>query len=106
MRLAGGSSMGEGRVEVFYAGVWGTVCNKGWDSKDANVVCHQLGFLGGYAVTSARFGEGVGVTWMNNVNCKGIEKAIDSCPFSGWGESQCLHSYDAGVECNGTSKLG
>jgi hypothetical protein len=102
VRLLGGRSMGEGRVEVYYAGVWGTVCSKGWDNKDAEVVCRQLGFLDGTAAITPRFGKGAGVTWMNNIACKGTETELDSCAFSGWGESQCLYSTDAGVVCRGT----
>ena len=107
IRLVGGSSSREGRVEVFYAGVWGTVCNAGWGTSDANVVCRQLGFSRGTAITtSSRFGQGVGPTWMNNVNCGGGETRLHSCSFSGWGASQCRdhHSRDAGVVCSGTGQ--
>ena len=44
IRLVGGASNLEGRVEICVNATWGTVCDFYWGNVDANVACGQLGF--------------------------------------------------------------
>ena len=47
LRLANGDADGlSGRVEVCLDDFWGTVCDDGWDVRDATTVCRQLGLSG------------------------------------------------------------
>ena len=53
IRLQGGANAQEGRVEVCNENRWGSVCDDGWNTVDAQVVCRQLGFetTGMYIIT-------------------------------------------------------
>lgn len=46
VRLMDGDTPGDGRVEICIYGLWGSVCDHGWDYRDARVVCRQLGYDG------------------------------------------------------------
>ena len=100
VRLVNGSS-NAGRVEVYYNGTWGTVCDNYWDIKDAGVVCKQLGFR--YALNAyqrAHYGEGTGPIMLDNVNCLGSESSLFSCGHGGVGKHYCSHKKDASVQCD------
>ena len=103
IRLVGGSSYNEGRVEVKYNGEWGTVCDDGWDSTDAGVVCRQLGLgSSGTAYSNAYFGQGLGSILLDSVTCTGNESTLASCGHFGVGITRsCSHYEDVGVRCSG-----
>ena len=101
VRLMGGTSWA-GRVEVFYDGQWGTVCDDAWDINDANVVCRQVGFpqLATNAWSGAYYGQGSGPIWIDDVACSGSESHIYDCRHRGWGNNDCTHSRDASLQCS------
>ncbi|NXP20080.1 C163A protein, partial [Scytalopus superciliaris] len=86
VRLAGGPHRCAGRVEVWHAGTWGTVCDDTWDLRGAQVVCGYLGC--GHALSApgrARFGEGTGPIWLDGLRCVGNETHLAQCPAKPWG---------------------
>ena len=105
------SSTGNGRVEVFHDGLWGTICNDNWDFVDASVVCRQLGFnaVEDIALFSFRvFGsvDNEVPIWLDNIHCTGNETNLGLCPHLGFGIHDCSHFEDSGVYCSSKSSMG
>ncbi|NWZ60001.1 DMBT1 protein, partial [Haliaeetus albicilla] len=104
LRLVGGPGRCAGRVEVLYNGTWGTVCDDGWGSPEGRVVCQQLGCGTLLSVApGARYGEGTGQIWLDEVNCTGEERNLSECQAKPWGKHNCNHVEDASVECSESS---
>uniref|UniRef100_A0A8B9SPH4 Soluble scavenger receptor cysteine-rich domain-containing protein SSC5D n=1 Tax=Anas platyrhynchos TaxID=8839 RepID=A0A8B9SPH4_ANAPL len=91
-----------GRVEVYIDGEWGTVCDDGWSSAAAAVVCRQLGFPHVVrASKKAEFGEGTSLRiLLDDVQCSGQEKTLLECAHAEVGTHNCSHEEDAGVVCS------
>ncbi len=107
VRLQGPSSAnGTGRVEIFYRGQWGTICDDHWDINDAKVVCRQLGYK--YVARALQGGQvpsGTGQIWLDDVICTGSETSLASCSHGGWGNHNCGHNEDSGVECSSKGNI-
>ncbi len=111
MRLVGGTSNLDGRVEICLNNEWGTVCDQMWDVTDANVVCRQLGLAstcvlneymtlpGAQALSQATFGQGTGRIWLDNVQCTRKEKTLMNCTARTSRKKSCTHVDDASVRC-------
>ncbi|XP_036986717.2 lysyl oxidase homolog 3 isoform X1 [Artibeus jamaicensis] len=112
IRLSGGRSRHEGRVEVQIGGPgplrWGLICGDDWGTLEAMVVCRQLGL--GYA------NHGLQETWywdsgnitevvMSGVRCIGTELSLDQCAHHGT-HIACKRTdtrFTAGVICSETA---
>ena len=110
VRLVGGTTPLEGRVEIFLFGQWGTVCGRYsyrfhevGDLAVATVVCHQLGYPRAVGATRkyATFGAGSSPSWYSNVRCTGTEMNLTECSKSiSFLGNACFLSEDVEVVCS------
>ncbi|XP_076860600.1 antigen WC1.1-like [Brachyhypopomus gauderio] len=100
-RLTDGPHLCSGRVEVFHGNTWATVCDADFDQQDAEVVCRELGCgLPVEVLGAAAFGRGEGQMWTEELQCRGNESEIYSCPTSSTLRNNCSHDNDVGVKCS------
>nr|XP_055046947.1 scavenger receptor cysteine-rich type 1 protein M130-like [Misgurnus anguillicaudatus] len=99
IKLVGGTSPCDGRLQVLYDDHWGGVCHTGWGLDEAAVVCKELG-CGATGEPLSYVGPFVGPIWMSNIACTGNELTVRNCSFTGWGLSSCMNGLYAGVFCN------
>ncbi|XP_041368061.1 deleted in malignant brain tumors 1 protein-like isoform X2 [Gigantopelta aegis] len=101
IRLVGGPDNTSGRLEVFHNGEWGNVCDDGWDTREAQVICRMMGLpsSGSESKKQAYFGKGNQTIILDDIKCNGTETSLAQCRHSGWGSHDCTHSEDVGVIC-------
>ncbi|KAF6021348.1 hypothetical protein EB796_020348 [Bugula neritina] len=102
MRIVDGSNAATGRVEVQRNGVWGTVCNNGFDYLAARVVCAGLCFDTSFAKPYYPRAQAPTTTpassiLMDNLRCDGTEYNLLNCSHTQ--SNLCQHSDDARVSC-------
>ena len=107
VRLRNGSTHSEGRVDVYYDGQWGAICDYGWDINDAMVICRQLGYESALrpTINSAYSIAQNSLLWLDFVSCRGNESSIQFCAHSGWGVAYCGVGDEAGVICTSMTTI-
>uniref|UniRef100_A0AAY4CNI7 Lysyl oxidase homolog n=1 Tax=Denticeps clupeoides TaxID=299321 RepID=A0AAY4CNI7_9TELE len=112
IRLSGGRSRLEGRVETVIsmaAGTetWGLVCGDGWTMREARVVCRQLGLnFASSALQETWYWDSSNVTdmVMSGLKCTGDEMALSDCQRHRSVSCQRAGSqFSAGVICSDTA---
>ena len=104
IRLAGGVSLGSGRVEIRINDVWAQICADLWNANDALVVCRYLGFNTTQQVPINVFGVDSSGYWLTEMRCGGEEVDLNQCHYSRYGStpsSTCSVNYPANVQCLG-----
>jgi len=73
-----------------------------------SVVCRQLGFRGAnrvYRHDLLRGGSTSLPIWLDRVQCTSENQYLSDCSHNGWGNTNCGHNLDVGVECAHTGSL-
>uniref|UniRef100_A0ABM5G0A1 Neurotrypsin n=1 Tax=Pogona vitticeps TaxID=103695 RepID=A0ABM5G0A1_9SAUR len=71
-----------GRVELYFSGMWGTICGDQWTDWDASVICRQLGLsMIGTAQKQSRSGLDSLPIHLQSANCRGNEKMLLQCSY-------------------------
>ncbi|XP_045414143.1 T-cell differentiation antigen CD6 isoform X3 [Lemur catta] len=101
-RLTGGADPCQGQVEVYFQGVWSTVCDSEWYSQEADVLCQTLGC--GTSVEQPKGGPHT-LPGRMYYSCKGKEPTLSDCLWRFNNSNLCSQSLAARVLCSGSRSL-
>jgi deleted-in-malignant-brain-tumors protein 1 len=99
LRLVDGIFPSDGRLEIFYRGVWGTVCDDFFGDAEAQVACSALGYGQGIGRFDGN-NPGTGQIWLDTVQCLGWESNPGQCSHDAWGFNDCTHPEDVAISCS------
>jgi hypothetical protein len=95
----------QGEVHVFHSGDFSTVCSDGFTDEDATVVCRELGFTSGAAL-SVGLGIAEFTAKIAGFNCVGDEATTRDCAMTAWNDSlTCPSDAVAAVRCDGFTNV-
>ncbi|XP_064872084.1 CD5 antigen-like isoform X1 [Oncorhynchus nerka] len=100
VRLVDGAGLCSGRVEVKSNQSWASVCEADFDRQDAEVVCGELGCGAPAALQGGLYGEGEGLTWDKEFQCKGKESLLLDCDTSDRENNTYLPGNAVGLTCS------
>ncbi|XP_075594370.1 scavenger receptor cysteine-rich type 1 protein M130-like [Balearica regulorum gibbericeps] len=107
LRLVGGGSRCDGRVEIFQRGTWGRVLDDEWDMQEASVVCRQLRCGEAETAYNPPMPErGTGPVGLRGVQCAGREANLTLCNTSLPESALAARiAEDVGVICWGSRQV-
>ena len=97
-RLAGSTSVNQGRLEVYKDGTWAAVAAASNPAGLAGVACRQLGFSTGVAIRASIFHPFGRTPQWSTWDCAGTEDSLLGCPTTG--NLMQDPSYDWNVACS------
>ncbi|XP_060591771.1 sushi, von Willebrand factor type A, EGF and pentraxin domain-containing protein 1-like [Ruditapes philippinarum] len=98
IKLSGGNSTSNGRVEIKSIDTWGTVCDHGFGKNEAETICTMIGFPPAVSFHhGAYFGEGSGPIFVDDLQCADNATHINNCSYVTY--DNCFHFNDVSVVC-------
>ena len=99
LRLVRSNLPTEGGVQIFNGSQWVEVCDDGWDTTEASVVCRQLGFGSSGAIRRLQGSGSNEAITPPSYSCSGDESMLLDCSLRRIQPSDCDRFENVEVEC-------
>ncbi|XP_072621202.1 antigen WC1.1-like [Vulpes vulpes] len=91
-----------GWLEVFYNGIWGSVCHSPMAAMTLSIICRQLGCGdSGTLNSSIAPREGSRLRWVDQIECRKTDSSLWQCPSDPWRHNSCSSREEAYISCAG-----